>query len=144
MARPTMNTTGKPWSVTQVALGAKISMRTARTLVESQWIPSKTLTGDHVLIARVAAALLDAPRPEGVSRSGADASTHDRNRQLLDRAYALLSEPNPAAVALISPNEVYVAETNFKAMAFLEDQPGNEAILLLPVGRWAKEVLDGR
>lgn len=144
MARPTQNASDGTWSLTQVAKAAGIKMRTARTLVNAAWLPEGNLTVEHVLIARVSAALLDAPRPPSEGRGPMTAPVQDRYRRLLDEVYRLLGDPNTAALALISPTETLLARTISRAMSFLEEQDVPQAVLILPVGKWAEEVSRGR
>lgn len=142
MARPAQNRPDGEWSLTQVAKASGITIRTARTLVENQWLPSGPLRREHVAIARLSAALLDAPRPQGEGRGPLSESTAARYRDLLDQAYTLMSDPVPSAVAVVTPTQAVIANSMKRVVSIVEATAPPQSTLLLPVGAWIDEVAE--
>jgi hypothetical protein len=126
------------WSLTQVAAEAGITPRTARTLVASNVLNLHRLGYKDVLVARVAAALLDAPRPAGLNRTEAAAATQARDTQAIAYAREVIDTPAPSADTRLAifPDEVRLVTESMKifgAIGDMDDRP----LLLLPVGKWA-------
>lgn len=142
MARPPQNTINGTWSLTQISKAAGITMRTARTLTNNQWLPAHDLTVNHVVVARVAAALLDAPSLDG--RGKMSSLVVDRNKQIVDRVHRLLQDRHTSAWVLVSAEEWHIASSMSRMMAFVEDQQTPTPVLMIPVGAWVQEVRDAR
>lgn len=126
------------WSLTQVAVEAAITPRTARTLVTNRVLNPHRLGYKDVLVARIGAALLDAPRPAGLNRTEAAAATKDRDIQAIAYARQIMDDPAPdrATMLAVFPDEVRMIAENmkiFSALGDMDDRP----LLLLPIGRWA-------
>jgi hypothetical protein len=117
-------------------------MRTARTLVATGRLPRSGLSVEHALIAKVHAALMDAPRPPGVARGAVDHVVEVRNNRVVESAWNCLRDRNASTVALVTPSEAFVATSLTRAMLILEEQP-LDPILLLPLGHWAEQVMSG-
>lgn len=139
MARPVMREPFGRWSVAQVAAEAGITTRTARTLVTNKVLNPHLLGYKDVLVARVGAALLDAPRPAGQTRTEATPITQARDKQAIDYARQVMDNPAPTgdtAMLAIFPDEVRLVEESMKVFAALGDME-DRPLLLLPVGKWA-------
>jgi hypothetical protein len=143
MPRPVLRTPGGRWSLSQVYTEAGITLAVARTVVRQGRIDPSELTEDDVVVLRVAAALLEAPRPLGMPRN----QTAETVRKRDDRALALTRDalasrsehPMSTAQATLAvfPADVIMARTSFQLMAAVEEQVlRGDAALLLPVGAW--------
>lgn len=140
MARPAMREPFGRWSVAQVAAEAGITPRTARTLVTNGVLNPHLLGYKDVLVARVGAALLDAPRPAGQTRTEATPITKARDSQAIGYARQVIDDPSPSgdtAMLAIFPDEVRLIEESMKVFAALGDMD-DRPLLLLPVGKWAQ------
>lgn len=137
MARPAMREPFGRWSVTQVATEAGITPRTARTLVANGALNPHLLGYKDVLIARVAAALLDAPRPAGQTRTEAASVTDARDAQALAHAREVIDSPSASRDTMLAvlPDEARLVE-GMKVFGAISDM-GDRPLLLLPVGDWA-------
>ena len=134
MARPAMRDITGRWSLVQVAAEAGVTHRTARTLATAGYLDANNLRYRDIVMLRVAAAALDAPRPAGQTRT----ETHDtalaRNFEALRLTRTVLDNPTPSreATLVLSPTKAALFEDPFKLMGHLRDL--NTPTLLLPVG----------
>lgn len=137
MARPAMREPFGRWSVAQVAAEAGITPRTARTLVTNHVLNPHMLGYKDVLVARVGAALLDAPRPAGQTRTQAEPVIKARDDRAIAHAREVMDNPTAARDTLLAifPTEVRLAE-GMKVLGVIGDL-GDQPLLLLPVGEWA-------
>lgn len=143
VARPAQNTRDGDWSLTQIAKHAGMKKHTIRALADGGWLPTEGLKREHILIARVAATLLDAPLPDGEGKRSMSAATVDRYRSLLAKAWDAIADTDTAqSVALISPTDATVVASMSRATVFIEDQTPPAAVLVIPIGAWAQEVRD--
>jgi hypothetical protein len=139
MARPAMRDPSGRWSLTQVAVAAGITRQTARTLASNNLLGDVTnLSSKDVLCARVAAHLLDAPRPLAMKPADARDAVIKRNFDALALTRRIIDNPTPpsGAVLLITPTTATLHESPFKLMADIEGV--QVAVLLVPVGAWAE------
>lgn len=141
MARAKRREPFGPWSLVQIAAEAGITHRTARTLVANNVLNAHRLGYKDVLVARVAAALLDAPRPAGLNRTEAAAATEDRDREVLNHARHIMDDPTPdrGVLLAIAPDGVRLITNPMQAMGVLGDM-GSQPLLLLPLGEWASNL----
>lgn len=138
MARPAMREPFGRWSVAQVAAEAGITPRTARTLVTNHVLNPHMLGYKDVLVARVAAALLDAPRPTGQTRTEAEPVVRVRDNRAIAYARQVINSTASGDTAMLAifPDDVELIEESMKVFAALgnmDDRP----LLLLPIGKWA-------
>lgn len=146
MARHTMRSITGRWSLMQIAQAAGVSHRTARTVTDRGYLDSQRLQITDVLMLRVAAALLDAPRSSGLPRSGTTEDIERRNHDALTATRTLLTatrSPDPMRnVAdtwlLITPTTAALEPDPFEVVRRLKGDP--TSTLLLPVGRWVEEL----
>lgn len=137
MARPAMRDPAGKWSLSQIATAAGITYRTARTLVSLDYLDPDSLGSRDIVRARIAAALLDAPRPAGLNRNEATAATAVRNQRALELT-AQVSDSNEEATLVVLPGEVHLAPKSMTVIRYIDEFSG-QPMLLLPVGAWAVE-----
>ncbi len=140
MPRPAMRSADGRWSVSQLTVEAGLTPRVARTLVAAGLLDPAGLRETDVVVARVAAALLDAPRPPG-SRAASAAAVARRNDLALQLTREVLAERPPAADATlaVSPDDAQLSR-NPMALIGLVGQLADRPLLLLPVGLWARQL----
>lgn len=140
MARPAMRDPSGRWSLAQVAAAAGLSRQTARTVVSAGYLNPEDLHYKDIALAKVAAALIDAPRPAGMNRHDAADAITKRNFEALTLARRLLDDPTPSrdAILRISATEAVFHKSPSRALADLEDL--TEPALMLPLGAWVTEL----
>lgn len=136
-----MREPGGRWSLTQVATAAGVSHRTARTVATAGYITPENLTDKDVVLLRVAAALLDGPRPSGTPRNEAADALIQRNFEALRLTQLVLNDPAPNKDVRLAvlPQTARLAQDAFSLMGIIGDTKA-EPLLLLPVGEWANEL----
>ena len=141
MARPAMRTIHGRWSLRQVAAEAGISHRTARTLATNGYLNATHLGYKDILLARVAAALLDAPRPHGAHTPDTPDTTTTRNFEALRLTQTIADNPTPSTDTrlLITPTTATLEADPFDIVAALRKT--TDPVLALPIGHWAQELL---
>lgn len=137
MARPAMRDPSGRWSLTQVAAAAEITRQTARTLVAAHYLDAGNLGYKDVPLAKVAAALLDAPRPVGLSRQDTADAVTKRNFEALALARRVIEDPSPAkdATMVVTSDQVTLYDDPFALMGHLRGL--TVTATLLPIGAWA-------
>lgn len=134
--RPIVREVGGRWSLQQVYLEAGITLSVARTVVRRGMLDPDALTEDDVVVLRVAAALLEAPRPEGARTQTAEVvAARDEAALLLAREAVSRASVDPAAVLLVSPDQATLAADMLGVMNALAARRG-ETLLMLPIGDW--------
>lgn len=138
MARPVTRETHGRWSLAQVAAEAGITPRTARTIAAARYIDPDRLGYKDVLAARVAAAVLDAPRPAGQTRTESRDTTTRRNHKAVQLARTVIDSPTPTREAFLAvlPDGVQLVENAYQAIGAIGNL-GDQPLLVLPVGEWA-------
>lgn len=143
MARPVMRDPAGRWSLTQVAAEAGVTSRTARTVVAAGYLDADRLGYRDIVMMRVAAALLEAPRPAGLTRDAAAEQTKVRNFEALRLTRSVLDDPAPAKETRLAvlPASVRLATDAFTLMGAI-GEAATSPMLLLPVGEWALALRD--
>lgn len=139
MARPAMRNVGSRWSLLQLAAAAGISHRTARTLVTAGYFNAEALDHRDIVPMRVAAALLDAPRPTGEPRQSPSDQTLRRNFAALSVVRTFVSDPTPKTETLlvVRPHDTRTVDNPMSAIGVLGDM-GDQPMLVLPIGQWTQ------
>lgn len=140
MARPVMRDLTGRWSLVQLAHEAGVTHRTARTIVASGYLDPNNLTLHDIVTLRVAAALLDSPRPTGEPRNTASPATTRRNNEALRlaRQVARHTTPSKDARLVITPTTATLVDDPFDLVTILRRE--TDPALLLPLGEWAQEL----
>lgn len=140
MARPAMRDPSGRWSLTQIAAAAGLSRQTARTIATAGYLDTGDLRYRDIVLAKVAAACLEAPRPTTGTRTETHAAAHARNQEALRLTTRLLDDPHPPRDALlrISATEAVFHKSPSRALADLEDL--TEPALMLPLGAWIADL----
>jgi hypothetical protein len=135
--RPVLRQPGGRWSLQQVYIEAGITLSVARTVVRKGLMDPDALTEVDIVVLRVAAALLDAPRPFGQARTQAAETVQSRDEQALSLTRDLLAgdRVDPAAALLVSATEALLAPDLLALMNGLAARRGS-TVLMLPVGEW--------
>jgi hypothetical protein len=139
MGRPAMRAPGGRWSLAQVAAHAQVTHRVARTCVQAGYLDPQDLRQGDVTVLKVAAALLDAPRPAGPRTETSDAADR-RNRQALTLTRQVLAAPERDAVLVVVPAQAHLARG--LALVGLLAEHRTQPVLLLPVGEWAMQAAE--
>lgn len=134
MGRPAMRDPHGRWSLAQVAEHAGVTHRVARTCAQAGYVDPTGLQQQDVTVLKVAAALLDAPRPSGPRTATSQAVTQ-RNQHALNLTRQMLDAPQHDALLLVVPTTAHLASG--LAVVGLLSQYQAEPILLLPIGQWA-------
>lgn len=131
------------WSLRQVSLAAGVSLATARAVVRNGHLDPQRLTAVDALVLRVAA-MLTALQPLGELRPA------NASRPVPARERAAVDAVRRAGLALPDLATLVVTETDVRlatslgevSSATLEPVGTGTPYLALPVGRWARELLD--
>lgn len=130
------------WSLLQVAADAGVTERAARTCVARGYLDAKDLGRSDVVLLRVAAALLDAPRAlDGQPRASLSVRSATRDQRALAETTRLLAAATVSAEAMLmlSPDEVLVVDNALLAAGNIL-RFGPVPVLVLPVGAWIHAV----
>lgn len=131
------------WSLTQVAAEAGVTHRTARTIATAGYLDPDNLTYRDVITMRVAAALLDAPRPNGQTRTQSADTTTKRNFEGVRLARTVIDDPNPDRETRLAvlPHTARLATNAFALMGAI-GEAGTDPVLILPIGEWVHRLRD--
>lgn len=132
-----MRSAAGPWSLLQVAAAAGVTERVARTCTARGYLPRAGLRPRDIVRLRVAATLLNAPRPASVTPAAGAAVIERRNRRALDLVdQALDATPRQdTAMVVVTPADAVLASNPLLAAGLIAEC-GSDPVLVLPVGAW--------
>jgi hypothetical protein len=133
------------WSLRKIASYVGVSVNVVLRVQALGWIPRANLTRLDAVLTRVGVALLDAPAPHGAPRKGVDPAVKARNDRAIELCRELGRGQSPVGeeVTLVVTRESVDLVLNAIDLVVFVGR-ATDATLILPVGRWLREMLHGQ
>lgn len=141
MARPVMREPGGRWSLQQVGREAGVTDAVAKGVVRSGLLNQNRLTQDHVVLLRVAVALIASPTPfDGRSRVQHEEEIGRRNRRAMGTAAEMVRDRLTSGYLIVFPDESMAVEDDLDLTRAIRKRPTSPA-LVLPIGAWITDLI---